>query len=134
MKISARLENFGRRLAYLSPSGKNWLGPRWIVLVVNNTCNLHCKMCDVGTGASDTIFYRNLIGQGHGNMTLDLFDRILADAEEFPLRPRLSLSYTEPGIHPQVLDMIERAKRAGFYCSLTTNGFTLPRLAEPLVE
>jgi MoaA/NifB/PqqE/SkfB family radical SAM enzyme len=134
MKNIGKLENIGRRLAYLSPSGKNQLGPRWIVLVVNNICNLHCKMCDVGTGASDTIFYRNLIGQGYGNMTLDLFDRILGDAGEFPLRPRLSFSYTEPGIHPQVLEMIERAKRAGFYCSLTTNGFTLPRLAEPLVE
>lgn len=134
MKIPARLENFGRRLAYLAPSGRNWLGPRWIVLVVNNLCNLHCKMCDVGTGASDTIFYRNLIGAGHGNMTLALFDRMLTQALEFPVRPRLSLSYTEPGIHPQVLDMITRAKSAGFYCSLTTNGFTLPRLAGPLVE
>ena len=22
--------------------------PKWIVLGVNNICNLHCKMCDVG--------------------------------------------------------------------------------------
>ncbi len=134
MRMPPRLESFSRRLAYLSPTGKNSLGPRWIVLVVNNTCNLHCKMCDVGTGTSDTIFYRNLIGQSHGNMALDLFDRILADAGAFPVRPRLSLSYTEPGIHPKVVDLVEQAKRAGFYCSLTTNGFTLPRLAAPLVE
>jgi MoaA/NifB/PqqE/SkfB family radical SAM enzyme len=134
MKLLNRLEDIGRRLAYLSPSGKSRLGPRWIVLVVNNTCNLHCRMCDVGTGASDTIFYRNLIGDGHGDMTIDLFERILADAARFPLRPKLSLSYTEPGIHPSILGMVQRAKAAGFYCSLTTNGFTLPRLAEQLVQ
>jgi MoaA/NifB/PqqE/SkfB family radical SAM enzyme len=134
MRLPGRFENIGRRLAYLSPSGKNRLGPRWIVLVVNNACNLHCRMCDVGTGANETIFYRNLIGQGHGNMSLDLFDRILADAERFPVRPRMSFSYTEPGIHPKIVDMVERAKAAGFYCSLTTNGFTLPRLAQPLLE
>jgi MoaA/NifB/PqqE/SkfB family radical SAM enzyme len=134
MSFTNGLENLGRRLAYLSPSGKNRLGPRWVVLVVNNTCNLHCKMCDVGTGANDTIFYRNLIGQDPGNMSVEFFERILADAKEFPLRPRLSLSYTEPGIHPKILEMVARAKTAGFFCSLTTNGFTLPRLSEPLVE
>jgi MoaA/NifB/PqqE/SkfB family radical SAM enzyme len=127
-----RGEELGRRLSYLDPTGRSLLGPKWLVLAINNTCNLHCSMCDVGTGDEDTTFYKNLIGDKSGDMPLDLYDRILDQASRFMPRPRLSFAYTEPGMHPNVVEMVARATRAGFYVSLTTNGITLPRLAEPL--
>lgn len=133
-RAAGRAERIARRLSYLSPSGKVAVGPQWVVLNVNNNCNLHCKMCDVGTGTEDTTFFKNLIANNFGNMSLELFDRVLSDARGFEIRPRLSFAYTEPGIHPRIGEMVAQAKRAGFYVSLTTNGFTLPKLAETFVQ
>lgn len=104
-----------------------------MVLSINNVCNLHCSMCDVGTKTTDTTFYRNLIGDGFGNMSLELYKRILDDAAEFPFMPGVSLAYTEPGIHPQLVEIIAETKARGAQISVTTNGYTLPKLADELV-
>ena len=45
-------------------------GPEWIVLGVNNVCNLHCKMCDVGTKNLDSNFAQNFVGTHQLNMPL----------------------------------------------------------------
>jgi MoaA/NifB/PqqE/SkfB family radical SAM enzyme len=134
-RLTNRFEGLGRRLFYLSPTDTSPFGPKWLVLVVNNICNLHCKMCDVGTGTEGTMFYKNLIGGTPGvQMSTEVFDRLLSDAARFPIRPKVSFSYTEPGIHPRLVEMVARTKAAGFSATVVTNGFTLPRLAQPLVD
>mgnify|MGYP004094617865 CR=1 FL=1 len=55
MALSRRLKSLNARLA----PGHLLYGPEWLVLGVNNACNLHCKMCDVGTGFSESGFYQN---------------------------------------------------------------------------
>lgn len=34
--------------------GHMFFAPEWLVLGVNNACNLHCRMCDVGTANHET--------------------------------------------------------------------------------
>ncbi len=57
---------------------KLFYGPEWIVLGVNNICNLHCKMCDVGIEYTASNFYQNLMGTSPINMPMELI-KILFD-------------------------------------------------------
>ncbi|MCA1553755.1 MAG: radical SAM protein, partial [Chloroflexi bacterium] len=114
--------------------GRCRLAPQWLVLGINNICNLKCKMCDVGLGDHSTVFWANLIGDQPQNMTLELLNEILRQAKAFHPRPKIGLAFTEPLIHPRILDFCRAIVSAGFYCQITSNGSTLPRLADPLVE
>ena len=119
---------------YARVDGRCRHSPEWLVLGVNNVCNLHCKMCDVGLGESGTAFWANLIGQNPHNMTLELLHEILRQARAFRPRPQLSLGSTEPLIHPQIVEFTRAVVRQGFYCVIISNGTTLPRLAPALVQ
>jgi MoaA/NifB/PqqE/SkfB family radical SAM enzyme len=108
--------------------------PQWVVLVINNFCNLHCRMCDVGIGEVSSAFYAHLVGDDPRNMSGALLDTILEQAAVFTPRPRVGLAYTEPLLHKAIVPFCRRIKDAGFYCAITTNGFLLPRLADDLVD
>ena len=108
--------------------------PTWLVLVINNFCNLHCKMCDVGLGATETVFYEHLIGSDPSNLSVRSLEKLLEQASLFRPRPRIGLAYTEPLIHRDILEFCEIITGNSFFCSITTNGFLLPRLADQLVE
>jgi MoaA/NifB/PqqE/SkfB family radical SAM enzyme len=119
---------------YARADGRCRSAPEWLVLVINNFCNLHCKMCDVGVGESDSVFYFHLIGNERRNMPLELLETILGQAALFFPKPRIGLAYTEPLIHPRILDFCRAIVSRGFFCSITTNGWLLPRLAEALAD
>ena len=119
---------------YDRADGRCRLGPEWLVLVINNFCNLKCKMCDVGLGESESVFYAHLIGDDPRNMPLGLLETILDQAAGFFPKPRIGLAYTEPLIHVHIRDFCRAIVERGFFCAITTNGFLLPRLAESLVE
>ena len=108
--------------------------PEWLVLGVNNVCNLHCKMCDVGTNTLDSNFAINLVGTHPINMPLDLF-RTLADqaARDFPTA-KLGYAFTEPLIYPYLVESLTYARDLGLYTSLTTNGLLLEKKAAALAE
>jgi MoaA/NifB/PqqE/SkfB family radical SAM enzyme len=91
-------------------------------------------MCDVGLGDDGTVFWANLIGDHPQNMTLEQLERILDQAEAFRPRPLIGLAFTEPFIHPRIVDFSRAITRRGFYCQITSNGTQLPRLAGDLVE
>ncbi len=110
------------------------LPPDWLVLTINNVCNLKCKMCDVGLGDPTTVFWANLIGDRPQNMSLAMLEELLLQSERFKVRPKIGLAATEPLIHPEILAFCEAIVRKGFYCQITTNGSTLPRLASSLVD
>lgn len=107
--------------------------PEWLVLDVNNVCNLHCAMCDVGLDDRATAFWSNLIGPDPRDMTLEMLERIVKQAERFFPRPRIALALTEPLIHPRILELCRAVTSRGFYCAITSNGSRLPRLASSLV-
>jgi Fe-coproporphyrin III synthase len=136
-----RLDNVRRRALrrvrgddYDRNDGRCLAAPEWLVLVVNNFCNLRCKMCDVGLHDTRSVFYAHLIGTDPRNMSLELLETVLAQASRFSPRPRVGLAFTEPLIHKHIVAFCRAIVRAGFFCSITTNGYLLPRLAEELVE
>lgn len=119
---------------YGRPDGRCRMSPEWLVLVINNFCNLRCRMCDVGLGESASVFYTHMIGDDPRNMSPALLQQILDQAGRFFPRPKIGLAFTEPLIHAQILDFCRAIVGRGFFCSITSNGFMLPRLADELVK
>lgn len=133
-QLRRRLE---RRLTgddYHRTDGQCRQAPEWLVLVVNNFCNLRCKMCDVGVRESESVFFAHLVGDDPRNMPLELLEEILDQAARFSPKPRIGLSYTEPLIHKDVVAFCRAIVERGFFCAVTTNGYTLARLADELVD
>ena len=76
--------------------GRLFHGPEWLVLGVNNVCNLHCRMCDVGQAETETNFASNLLGASPRDMPMELMERIVDQtATHFPAA-RLGFAFTEP--------------------------------------
>ncbi|MFL5752236.1 MAG: radical SAM/SPASM domain-containing protein [Bacteroidia bacterium] len=108
--------------------------PDWIVLGVNNICNLHCKMCDVGVKYKKSNFYQHLMGASPLNMPLDLIRRIMdQSAQHFP-GTKIGYAFTEPGVYPHLMESLAYAKSKNIYTTVTTNGLNLPKIAEGLCE
>lgn len=108
--------------------------PEWIVLGVNNTCNLHCKMCDVGTKSLETNFAVNLVGTTPLNMPLALFERIADQTQLYYPKAKLGFAFTEPLAYPHIVKAVEYASKKGLYTAVTTNALLLPNKAEALVK
>jgi MoaA/NifB/PqqE/SkfB family radical SAM enzyme len=118
-------DHFPRRLLY---------APEWLVLGVNNICNMHCKMCDVGLNNADTNFYANLMGADPVNMPLELFERIVDQAATHWPRVKLGFAFTEPLIYPHLFEAATLARAHGLASSVTTNGLQLDKKAAALAE
>ncbi len=109
-------------------------GPQWIVLGVNNLCNMSCKMCDVGIGYESSNFYANLMGAKPLNMPLELAERIFQQtARHFPAT-KIGYAFTEPIIYPHLIPSLQIADRLGLYTSMTTNALKLRNMADELAQ
>jgi Fe-coproporphyrin III synthase len=108
--------------------------PEWIVLGVNNTCNLHCKMCDVGTQNFETNFATNLVGTTPLNMPLELFEKIADQTQRYFPNAKLGFAFTEPLAWPHIVKAIEYASARNLYTAITTNALLLPNKAEALAK
>jgi len=117
----------------LFPS-KLFFGPEYIVLGVNNVCNLHCKMCDVGTGNLETNFAQNLLGASPLNMPIELFKAIVNQTKAFYPNAKIGYAFTEPLVYTFLGESLEYAHSKGIYTSLTTNALNLKRKADELVK
>ena len=113
---------------------KHFFPPKWIVLGVNNVCNLHCKMCDVGTQNFDSTFAQNLVGTHPINMPLDLIKRVIDQTAKYYPKSQLAYAFTEPLVYPHLVDSLIYANEKGLYTTVTTNALTLPNKAEKLVN
>jgi len=123
---------FLRRLnARLLPS-RVFVPPEWLVLGVNNVCNLHCKMCDVGQANLETNFARNLLASKPLNMPMELMRRIVEQTSEHYPRARLGFAFTEPLLYPHLVEAVALARDHGLRSAVTTNGLTLKPLAPDL--
>lgn len=108
--------------------------PGWLVLGVNNICNLHCKMCDVGTKSSSTNFAVNLTGTQPMNMPPELFRRIADQAARYYPRVKIGYAFTEPLIYPHLEETLRYASDKHLYTAITTNALNLPQKAEILAS
>lgn len=109
-------------------------GPEWLVLGVNNVCNLHCKMCDVGTGYTESNFAVNLVGTHPINMPLELIQKIMDDASQHYPHIKIGYAFTEPLVYPHLIESLFYAQSKNLYTSITTNALTLSRHANQLCE
>jgi MoaA/NifB/PqqE/SkfB family radical SAM enzyme len=109
-------------------------GPEWIVLGVNNVCNLHCKMCDVGTQNLETNFAQNLLGSHPLNMPLELFKKIIDQTAQSYPTAKIGYAFTEPLVYTHLKESLMYAKQKGLRTTITTNALNLKRKAEELVE
>ncbi len=117
----------------ISP-GKLVFGPEWIILGVNNVCNLHCKMCDVGTQNLETNFAQNLLGADPLNMPLDLFKTIIDQTSEYYPKAKIGYAFTEPLVYPQLKESLIYAHEKGLETYVTTNALNLKRKSADLIE
>lgn len=114
---------------------KNYLfSPEWIVLGVNNVCNLHCKMCDVGTNNLESNFAQNLVGTHPINMPIDLIKKIIDQTKLFFPKTKLGYAFTEPLVYPHLIESLSYANEKDLYTTITTNALTLKHKAEQLVD
>lgn len=112
-----RIETNGHGL-YLHPS-INRLNR--VYVEATNKCNLSCSTC-----------MRNVWDVKYGHMSNETFERILSTLAEFPEKPDLFFGgYGEPLSHPNILNMVKRAKGLGHRVSLITNGILL---TEPVIR
>lgn len=92
---------------------------------VTTRCNLNCQMC-----------VRAAWQETQGTMSLATFSQLLDQLSALPSMPIIHFGgYGEPTIHPDFLQMVEMAKRAGARVELTTNGTMLNRIvASALID
>ncbi|HEX7014444.1 MAG TPA: radical SAM protein [Cyclobacteriaceae bacterium] len=129
-----RISNKIRKLNAIYYPQHVFQAPKWLVLGVNNTCNLHCKMCDVGVNYTQSNFFENLMGTRPVHMPRDLFRHICDQASRYYPHARLGYAFTEPLIYVHLAESLEYAKSKKLFTSLTTNGLGLKRWAEVLDE
>jgi Fe-coproporphyrin III synthase len=108
--------------------------PQWLVLGVNNICNLHCKMCDVGTGTTGTNFSDNLVGTRPLHMPLELIQQIIDQAHRYYPKTKLGYGFTEPLAYTHLLESLEYANQKKLYTSVTTNALNLKSYAAGLCK
>ncbi len=123
-----------KRLNHKMFPGHYLFGPEWLVLGVNNVCNLHCKMCDVGIGDGATNFSTNLIGTRPLNMPDELIDKVMQDAAKYYPDVKIGFAFTEPLVFPGLISALKKADSLALYTSITTNALTLRQKAEELVD
>lgn len=111
-----------------------FFSPEWIVLGVNNVCNLHCKMCDVGTKTMETNFAQNLVGTHPLNMPLDLLKKIIDQMAFYYPKSKLGYAFTEPLVYPYLQESLKYAKSKNIKTTVTTNALTLKQNASKLVS
>ncbi|NQV02869.1 MAG: radical SAM protein [Bacteroidia bacterium] len=106
--------------------------PGVIVLFVNNYCNCHCIMCDIGKKDQESMFYDQLNPSEKINMSSGLLTKLLNELSS--IRYRIILGGAEPLLHPDILALIEQLTSYNHFVSLVTNGFLLPRYASQLIS
>ncbi len=125
-----KLKSLNKRI---HPS-KLYFDPDWIVMGVNNVCNLHCKMCDVGNQNLESNFAQNLVGSHPINMPLELITKVIDEmANVFP-NTKLAYAFTEPLVYPHLIASLSYANSKGLFTTVTTNALTLKQKAVKLSE
>ena len=107
--------------------------PLTVYWSVNSVCNLHCKMCDVGTATSDSNFFANL--RIDGKLHEIEIDRYRSVIDEVALyRPAISITSTEPLMYKPLGDAVAYTRSRDLDITVTTGGYLLPQRAEELAE
>jgi MoaA/NifB/PqqE/SkfB family radical SAM enzyme len=119
---------------YMSKSG-NAFSPLTIFLSVNSVCNAKCKMCDIGQKNMDSSFFKNLQPEGpREKLDFDRLEVLMKEASDFPIKPRISVTTTEPLLYKDLFRLAELVSRNGMEFQFTTNGFRLRKYVDRILE
>jgi MoaA/NifB/PqqE/SkfB family radical SAM enzyme len=123
------LEPGGELLLRITPDGI-LLRPslsqlRKVYIEPSSRCNLTCRTC-----------IRNAWDEPLGNMSPETFHRVLADLAKLTPRPTIFFGgFGEPLLHPDIAEMVQKARAAASKVELITNGMLLSeKLARQLIE
>lgn len=107
--------------------------PRTIYWNVNSVCNLHCKMCDVGTFNEESNFYKNLrIDRKLHEIDLGRWREIVDEVA--PFAPVMAINGTEPLMYKPLVEAVAYARGKGLEVAVTTGGYNLPERAADLAR
>lgn len=106
--------------------------PGTIYIAVNSRCNMKCRMCDVGSGVTDTHFYKNTV-TGEELSLIDLCYFFEDVSSSFINKPTIAITSAEPLLYSQLFSVIKSAKTMGLKTQVTTNGLLLAKKAELIV-
>jgi MoaA/NifB/PqqE/SkfB family radical SAM enzyme len=120
-------------LPYLTSLRGHARPPITIYWNVNSVCNLHCKMCDVGTFNEESNFYRNLrIDRKLHEITLERFSSVIDEVAAY--KPTISINGTEPLMYKPLGAALAYAHARGLETAVTTGAYNLPERAAELAE
>ena len=115
-----------------SPAGRA-RPPLTVYWSVNSVCNLHCKMCDVGTATSDSNFFANLRIDGKlHEIEIDRYRSVIDEVAAH--RPAVSITSTEPLMYKPLGEAVAYTRSRGLDMTVTTGGYLLPQRAQELAE
>jgi MoaA/NifB/PqqE/SkfB family radical SAM enzyme len=106
--------------------------PGTIFVTVNSTCNLKCRMCDVGMAREDTAFSKNLISAGMQSLPIEILRELILDVTHF--HPEIAVVATEPLIYKELYNFADCVKNAGLNFHVTSNGLILDRHVEKILD
>lgn len=102
--------------------------PMYIVVELNNYCNMRCKMCPHSMDESTN---------GNDNMSIEMFRKIVHDANDIKCPSFILGGRTECTINPHIMDFISICQNEGNQIDnvLITNGYKLTEeLASHLID
>jgi MoaA/NifB/PqqE/SkfB family radical SAM enzyme len=113
--------------------------PKSICLILTESCNLKCLMCDIGRKnerKQDNGFspLTDAITRGEELMNMDDWKTLLDDIAGLNGHPLVLLTGTEPFLYPGILDLLDYGLSLNLNFHITTNGTLLSRFAYRLVE
>ena len=110
-KDFTQLEDGGRARDY---------GPPRLIVELANICNLHCGYC---LRDEDALYHTRA-----QFFSLQLFDRIISEAQEAIGLSHVMFTGGETTLHPQFKEVIETVGARGLNCSFVTNGWHFERI------
>lgn len=131
-KIHSHYKKNFPNLVYKLCSGKYSYYPDTIFISINSTCNLKCKMCDVGQENADSQFYKHLKGEKKTEIPIERLKKLIDEVKFF--KPLIAVISTEPLIYKDIVPFLDYAVKNGLECQLTTNGLLLSKFVKEFVE
>ena len=98
--------------------------PICIDVELTNCCNLKCYMCPTGIGSSI---------REKGYMSDKTYYKLLRDISGHQVGLRF-IRWGEPTLHPKMCKYIKAAKKEGHLCHINTNGVTINKLIDDILE
>jgi Fe-coproporphyrin III synthase len=106
--------------------------PMTIFLSINGKCNLRCRMCDIGTKAEDSQFFKNLAGEVGQDFPFERFKTLMDEVSHF--KPYLGITTTEPFLYKNIFNAVDYANTKGIKSNVTTNGILVAKHVDDIID